>query len=307
MKILKNFFKWKALKDKDGNDFFIGTALDGSPKNQRDIEHIFKAYLMDDYIDPIKPFIKNGISIELEKETISDELCKSRIGGIPDGFSLDEWPKSFDNSLMNFLAQINLKEITEFDFEKKLPDCGCLYFFYSFSSDSWGFSQSDRDSFKVIYKKSDIESVSNFIKDYDLELFQSFDLSFDRSLFLPEEDNLLIKDLIKKEDEDKYAEISLNDSEHCILGYAGSVQGSMELECELYSNGLDYDIFSNLDSTEKHEIIERAKDWILLFQISSDFDKTGMQWGNDGSIYFYITSKDLKDLNFNKAWFIVQH
>ncbi len=45
---------------------------------------------------------------------------------------------------------------------------------------------------------------------------------------------------------------------------------------------------------------------LLLTQINSEEDKTGMMWGDAGRLYFWMKKQDLKYLDFDKYWLILQ-
>ena len=84
------------------------------------------------------------------------------------------------------------------------------------------------------------------------------------------------------------------------------IQSEMELECQLVSNGLYCGDPSGYNDPKAKELEKGAKDWILLLQIDSEDEKTGMMWGDVGRLYFWIKREDLKNKNFNKSWMILQ-
>lgn len=61
MGILDKMFKWFTAKDKDGNEMNLSYVLDGEPKTIQDIEKLFKAFQLDNYLDTIKSLVRPKI------------------------------------------------------------------------------------------------------------------------------------------------------------------------------------------------------------------------------------------------------
>jgi uncharacterized protein YwqG len=91
-----------------------------------------------------------------------------------------------------------------------------------------------------------------------------------------------------------------------LLGYANLIQGGMLLECELTTSGINTgtaDGYSNVSEQQKANL----EKWQLLFQLDSiETENYEMLWGDVGRIYFYIKTDDLKALNFDNCWLILQ-
>ena len=114
-----------------------------------------------------------------------------------------------------------------------------------------------------------------------------------------------IDGLIEDDDSDNYMEAS-GGSDNQILGYANCVQGTMELECQLVTNGLYCGDSTGYEDPRSKELEVGKSDWVLLLQIDSEEDKTGMMWGDCGRIYFWIKKQDLADKQFDKTWCVLQ-
>ena len=93
-----------------------------------------------------------------------------------------------------------------------------------------------------------------------------------------------------------------------LLGWPDVIQGNMTLECELVSRGYN---LGGLEEFHSH-LAERegaasVENWRLLFQLDSfemeDFD---LNFGDDGALYFYIRTEDLKARRFDRVWVILQ-
>ncbi|MGB5500004.1 MAG: YwqG family protein, partial [Maribacter sp.] len=92
---------------------------------------------------------------------------------------------------------------------------------------------------------------------------------------------------------------------HKIFGYSNNIQGEMELECQLVTNGLYCGDGSGFNDPKRKELEKEKNEWKLLLQIDTD-DRTGMMWGDSGTLYYWIKQKDLENLNFDNAWFVLQ-
>lgn len=231
----------------------------------------------------------------------------SKIGGqpyLPDNF---EWPKNETGKSLSFIGQLNFEELSKFDQSGWLLKQGLVSFFYCADQEAWGFDPKHRQRFKVIYT----DSVSSSVKrDFptDLEehsIFKPNSLTFNSSLSIPTWQEDSIDGLIEDEDSDNYIEVS-SGSDNQILGYANCVQGTMELECQLVTNGLYCGDETGYNDPRRKELETRKDDWILLLQIDSEEDKTGMMWGDSGRIYFWIKKQDLLNKDFNNTWCILQ-
>jgi uncharacterized protein YwqG len=91
-----------------------------------------------------------------------------------------------------------------------------------------------------------------------------------------------------------------------MLGHADTIQGEMEIECELVTRG----IYIGSGYSENDPIIEssreRAADWLLLLQVDSNEDACKMMWGDVGRIYYWIRKQDLLERDFSQTWLILQ-
>jgi uncharacterized protein YwqG len=308
MRIIDKIFNWFTAKDKDNKEMNLGYVLDGEPTTIQDIEKVFKAFQLDKYLETIKPLIKPKIDLTLVPTDESKiDTAKSKIGGQPHLMKENEWPKNELGKSLSFIGQLNFEEVSKFDKSGLFPKQGLLSFFYCADQETWGFDPENCQRFKTIY----IENLSGLVKqDFptDLEshsIFQPNLLSFTASLSLPTWEEDSIEGLIEDEDSDNYNEAS-SGSNNQILGYANCVQGTMELECQLVTNGLYCGDSTGYEDPRRKELETGKNDWVLLLQIDSDEEKTGMMWGDSGRIYFWIKKQDLLNKDFNNTWCILQ-
>jgi len=307
MGIKDKLFNWFKAKDKDGTEMNLGYVIDGEPKSIQDLQKLFKAYGLEHKFDLFKPLVRSRIDFELT--SVDDELIQigqSKVGGKPDLDSSTSWPQTNLKKSLSFIAQINCNELMEHNNDSLLPSNGLISFFYDSEQESWGFDPKEKDRMKVIYS-TETENLGR--QDYpdDLEehsIFNSNKLQFDNSLSLPGWEHESIEGILNNEEGDNYIEIS-SGVENQLLGYSNCVQGPMELDCQLVTNGLYCGDSSGYNDPRRKELEIGSKDWILLFQVDSDED-TGMMWGDSGKLYYWIKKQDLIELNFNNCWFSLQ-
>jgi len=308
MGIKDKLFKWFKSKDKDGREMNLGYVLDGEPKTTDDIEKVFKAFDLESKFEMFKPLIRSKIDFELmPSDDDKIKIGQSKIGGKPDLSSSSEWPMTKANKSLSFIGQINCGELKTFDKDSLLPSKGLISFFYCSDQEAWGFDPKDSDRFKVIYTESidNLECIE-FRKDLeDHSIFQPNELKFDCSLSLPGWEHDSIDGILSEDETDNYIEIS-SGTENQIFGYANCVQGPMELECQLVTNGLYCGAPSGYEDPKRKELESGKEDWILLLQLDSEEDNAGMMWGDSGKLYYWIRKQDLKNKNFDKSWFVLQ-
>ena len=283
-------------------------VLDDAPKSIDDIEKVFKVFDLEPKFKVFKPLIRSKIEFELvPSDDDKIEIGQSKIGGKPDLSNSSQWPMTNSKKSLSFIGQLNCAELKTFDKDNLLPNEGLISFFYCSEQEAWGFDPKDTDRFKVIYAES-IENLDriNFPKDLEQHsIFQPNELKFDSSLSLPGWEHESIDGILSDDEADHYIEIS-SGAENQILGYANCVQGPMELECQLVTNGLYCGDPSGYEDPKRKELESGKADWILLFQLDSEEDNAGMMWGDAGKLYYWIRKQDLKNKNFEKSWFVLQ-
>jgi uncharacterized protein YwqG len=260
----------------------------------------------------IKPLVRNSIIIKTQRAQEADLIVGgSEIGGRPDLPPDIEWPRWNDTPL-SFIAQFNLGEIAEYDMENALPHAGLLYFFYEADEQPWGNAE-ERGSWKVLYYTDEISRLSRTAPPTELSKYGYFEpcaLAFSIRATLPSWDSALIEQInLSQEEKEAYSALDdaiheANDEteafNHKLLGYPDQIQGDMQVECQLRSNGVE-----GLSSPEAKELEPGAVDWRLLFQVDSD-ENPDMQWGDSGCIYYWIRNDDLQAQRFDNAWLILQ-
>lgn len=308
MGIKDQLFKWFKSKDKNGKEINLGYVLDGEPKTNEDVEKTFKAFNLASKFDIFKPLIRSKIDFELAPSSDNNnKIGQSKIGGKPDLGKQTKWPTTNSNKSLSFIGQLNCAEVTNYDKDSLLPKNGLISFFYCADQEAWGFAPKDVDRFKVIYSES-IDKLERTGFPEDLEqhaIFKPNELKFDSSLSLPGWEHDSIEDLLSDEETDNYMEVS-SGVENQIFGYANCVQGPMELDCQLVTNGLYCGDSSGYEDPRRQELESGKEDWVLLLQLDSNEENAGMMWGDSGKLYYWIRKQDLKDKKFENSWFVLQ-
>jgi uncharacterized protein YwqG len=240
------------------------------------------------------------------------ELGTTKIGGKPDLPVGTSWP-TWNGSDLSFIAQINLADFRKAS-QTLLPEKGLLSFFYDSEQTTWGFDPKDSGSWRVMYF-SDLSSLERFelpasLPDY--ARYPACKVEFVKTTTLPPWDSLFVDKLNLTETErDAYYDMLDNLHEetvgplHQVGGHPATIQGEMQLECQLVSHGIYCGDVEGYADPRRAELESGAEDWCLLLQIDSD-DNSEMMWGDVGMIYFWIQRQALEQQQFEKAWMILQ-
>jgi len=240
-------------------------------------------------------------------------LGSTRVGGRPDLADDVVWP-SWNGKPLVFLAQINLGDLAKFPFASVLPREGWLVFFYEAEQSTWGYDPKDKGSWAVIFMpdaKARLERrglPSDILQNgfYNLCKVQTHEIV----TAMPWESPAIDRLQLSADERDAYFELLdevYGEGEVChqILGHPQPIQGDMQLECQLVSNGLYCGDSTGYNDPRAKELAKGAEDWKLLFQLDTD-DNAGMMWGDAGRLYFWIRQEDLNNRDFGKSWMVLQ-
>jgi uncharacterized protein YwqG len=254
----------------------------------------------------------------------------SKIGGAPDlppGF---EWlyyegkPYYGEQSYrpLSFLAQINCAEAHAHDKDNALPGEGMLYFFLEYEA-MFGSGKAYGNGFaRVLYHPGGAGVLRRTEPPADLpdeNRLPEVRLAMSAKPDFPYPDEFREWhreiDMWHLEDGDFEAYIKaariqepLPGNTHKLLGYANTIQNGMLLECELGSNGLTYEAFSEaLPPERQRQLEDDCTQWRLLLQLDSICHMGYEQlWGDVGMLYFYIKKSDLANRDFGHCWYTMQ-
>lgn len=240
----------------------------------------------------------------------------SKFGGGPDLPKDFDWPTNKERPL-DFLLQVNLAEISEFNVHRQLPAEGLLSFFYDMEEQPWGYDPKDLDGFRVVYtpastplrkyavsdKRPDFTLPERSLKFHAMTTLPSFGSRANEQLEqeseLSDEESDAYYELVSQiEHEGRPDEDSGN---HHLLGHSANIQGDMQLEAQLVTNGLYCGDPSGYEDPRAQALETGADDWRLLLQLDSD-DSIEIMWGDCGMLYWWIREEDLKQLRFERVW-----
>jgi len=234
----------------------------------------------------------------------------SKFGGLPDVPKDFLWPE-WNNQPLSFLGQINLAAIAKNPVASPLPSSGLISFFYDCEQRTWGFDPKDKGSWRVyLFPNQPLHRASYPASMPDYARYKPCKISTDNRLTFPGWETLYIKPLDLTDDERELywafdSTEGMGDYGHQLLGHPHEVQGEMQLECQLASNGVN---LGNPEWTQNPCVPElelNASQWALLFQFDSD-DNPGWMWGSVGCLYFWITESDLTSQRFENVWMVLQ-
>ncbi|MES1200736.1 MAG: YwqG family protein [Pseudomonadota bacterium] len=247
----------------------------------------------------------------------SQHLSTTYLGGAPELPAGMDWPQWFD-APMSFLAQIDLSAASRVgSWPDWMPREGKLLFFYNAEQSTWGFDPNDRGSWAVLHVAPDTPcatrlppqqlSVSNsFVRVYLAISEVACDPSFERiggyAARLDDADFERVNDAIEARENASRAMGPL----HWLFGWPAPVQNdTMELDCQLASNGVDVGGRDAYRSPEAKALADGARDWELLFQLDTD-DDAKMMWGDGGMLYFWVRRDDAARGDFSNVWMMSQ-
>lgn len=243
-------------------------------------------------------------------------LGSSKLGGAPDLPPHVAWPTRRGRPL-SFIGQINLADLAAFPSADGLPARGLLSFFYDAYEQPWGFDPEDAGSWRVMYllqAPSDLQRrhPPRTLTEYT-GLFTPCRLHFYEAVTLPPADSLTLVGLgLDDEEWDRYhdllferMEMHPHETMHQILGHPDTIQGDMQVECQLVSHGFNASLRFQDNPHTWHDLAVGAEDWQLLLQLDSD-DRAQMMWGDCGRLYFWIRRTDLLGRAFEKSWLMLQ-
>jgi uncharacterized protein YwqG len=234
----------------------------------------------------------------------------SRIGGVPDVPPDFKWPER-SATPQSFVAQIYLDEAHPYDTHGALPARGMLWFFYDAKQETYGADPADRGGWSVLYTEdySGLQRIAAPAKLPTESQFKACTVSFASEVTLSQSPRLDVSNFDWTDDEVKKYETLLSTFptpedhgtvHHQLLGHPQTIQDDMRLECQLASHGV-----KDIKDPRANELSKGAEDWQLLLQIDTDQD-IGMNWGDNGMIYYWLKASDLKKSDFDDAWLVLQ-
>ena len=281
--------------------------------NQEMLAH----FNLSQFADTMTSFEKPAIGFSLT-QTASRFSSRSKLGGrplLPENYV---WPRNNKRAL-DFLLQVDLAELASFAPSGVLPSSGLLTFFYDLEDQPWGYDPAELDGFRVELVEGnslvphELPSMDQALGEHTLQFHQAMTLpQFGSRAY----DELNRKSPMSNDDADRYFDFreayesqyrpaGTASSAHRLLGHSANIQGDMQLEAQLVTNGLYCGDLSGYHDPRAKELESGADDWVLLLQFDSD-DKADLMWGDVGMLYYWIRSTDLAALRFDRTWMALQ-
>lgn len=242
----------------------------------------------------------------------SDTPSLSWVGGMPALPSGVVWPEH-EGKRLDFLARLSLSDLHAAHPIEWLPTNGYLLFFYDIARQTWGFDPRDRGSARVLYvadsaplHSADDDGAKNLppaLPRYDvgfrkIEVLPSFERACVEALHLSDQESDALCD----------ASDAVFDGKplHQVGGYPAPVQGdTMELDCQLVTNGLYLGNPEGYKSVVAKELSPGADKWVLLLQFDTD-DELDIMWGDAGRIYYWVEKEAARAGDFSNVWLVLQ-
>lgn len=249
----------------------------------------------------------------------------SKLGGEPDLPANSDWPSrpayQYDRQRLrdletrgwaewplDFIAQINLRDVGEAGTDLPLPESGLLLFFYDSVVQPWGFDPKDKPGWQVRYVAEGEEVRRRSHPHLGLRRVQPLELL--RSEGLPGWEWIKMNGagtvswewLRELTDEDCQ---SISYGGHAFGGWPSPQQAPMEHECEMVSNGVYAGRTVELPEDDLRRMNDNARNWRMLLQVGSDDDLDWM-WGDCGNLYFMCRDSDISVRRFDRGWTILQ-
>ncbi len=250
----------------------------------------------------------------------------TKFGGDPDLPPATPWPRRGRRPLM-FIAQVNLKEIAAAESDPVWPQRdGLLSFFYDAAEQPWGISPAERNAWRIIYTPPRTRLEPRPVPkeagrgSYPTDPIPQCSVSFRKVITIPPGDNLLVFNVLPRtSDQKRYNDLVLEFADplgkhrHQWGGWPVVIQDDMELNCQFAWHGIE-DPFGqeNWDGRGEPKLDPRvpllaagATRWMLLLQVASD-DNLGINFGDEGNIYFYATAETIATGEFKEVWLELQ-
>jgi uncharacterized protein YwqG len=224
---------------------------------------------------------------------------------------------------LSFVAQLNLAQIHGTSpLDPDIPDTGRLLFFYDAQQQPWGFSPGDAAGWKLLYDTTTPAALMRTMppsgpgQAQTVVDFRALRCRGQAALSPVPEDEVTLP-VLDQSDPDQaalagwYEELNVTlldrtDWRACQAGgHPDQIQGGMQLQCQLASNGIDRGGDHPGDPASISRLAKGAEDWLLLMQIDSDA-RNVMLWGDAGMLYVWIHRSDLRARRFDRAWVVLQ-
>lgn len=248
----------------------------------------------------------------------------SQLGGrprMPVDWSWPEW----NGRPLQYLARIDLEELSSVlsvTDRHGLPATGQLHLMADALGAGWGFDPAHAGSFSATIVVEERQPVVDYQTPTGIE-----DEGYPIELEVPVRFVSPVAELVLADPEaedisglldnavwgDDYREVRRQiDTElfgesphHRLFGRPDTVQGDMELGCQLVSNGVYLGTAEAHKTPQAKQLAPGASDWRLLAQLEYD-DDLGLMWEDLGRVYWWVRRQDAAAGRPDRCWGILQ-
>jgi uncharacterized protein YwqG len=274
----------------------------------------------------IRSLARPCVRVTAERVEQQSELSPrdSRLGGEPHLPQQWPWPW-WDTHPLAHLATIRLSEASRHDVTGLLPREGMLYFWYDLFDQPWGYDPKNAGQFRVDYwpdeaaelvlRELSIEKVGGSVDQNNFRYTprRPCRLGFTGGVTIPNWEwvRTFATPLAPSVEGDAYDDLNSflcggDVPSHQLLGHPDHMQGPMEEECQLVTNGIYCGDRRDIPEHQYQALIRGVEDWQLLLQIDTDEEGPGWMWGDCGKLYYWIRRRDLALRDFSKTWTVLQ-
>jgi uncharacterized protein YwqG len=270
-----------------------------------DIDALIRHYGFDIVGKMLHEKLKECAGFDLVK-TGPCEIGKSKVGGFPDVPSNFNWPMH-GNRRLAFVCQVNLEELSKLGTSIRLPSNGILSFFYDLEKQPWGYDPKDIGSCAIVHINEDCSRLVRTPVEGQGLTFDEYAMNVWQAITIPEFGSRGFAEVCEayeaiaggELDYERYAELCSDlyclksgfrgSTKHRIGGHSTNVQGDMQLEAALVTNGLYCGDQTGYKDPRAAVLRKDAHNWELILQLDSD---EYYMWGDSGMIYFHVHCKD---------------
>jgi uncharacterized protein YwqG len=183
--------------------------------------------------------------------------------------------------------QVDLSDIAGMLPGGELPDRGLLLFFYDAKEQPWGFDPADHGGWQVLYVAAGVAIHRRALPDSldQWGRFRSVALGAASRLTFPPPESFDVEQIVGgiREAYEVYAPVLGDRAGELVtqlLGQPAPVQGDMQHECQLASNGVYCGDSKYLNDPRTLELLKASGQWRLLAHVDSHEHEAGMMWGD---------------------------
>jgi uncharacterized protein YwqG len=251
----------------------------------------------------------------------------SKLGGEPDLPNGMLWPcrkpyefdrakndyrpdSAWEERPLDFLAQINLRDVSRVGTDLALPESGLLLFFYDTEVQPWGFDPDDAAGWQMLYvaeqtltqRSANPEKGELKVQPLDLQPSEGLP-SWEWVQKRVDYEHHAFHAQLEKLAQEDWERLSFGGN--TFGGWPSPIQAPMELECEMVSNGVYAGDSRGYSDSRMADFERSALDWKLLLQIDSN-DDLGWMWGDVGIVYSLCREQDISAQRFDRTWTVLQ-